>query len=72
MRKCRLKRMALSQNKKFPAAVFEPLLGFVRVGCEAMKITQEVRDYADKQKAQQQGMEEKAIEFVKKGAKLYS
>ena len=38
----------------------------------SMKITQEVRDYADKQKAQQQGMEEKAIEFVKKGAKLYS
>ena len=27
--------MALSQNKKFPTAVFEPLLGFVRVGCEA-------------------------------------
>ena len=38
----------------------------------SMKITQEVRDYADKQKAQRQGMEEKAIEFVKKGAKLYS
>ena len=34
----------------------------------SMKITQEVRDYADKQKAKQQGMEEKAIEFVKKGA----
>ena len=27
--------MVLSQNKKFSAAVFEPLLGFVRVGCEA-------------------------------------
>ena len=38
----------------------------------SMKITQEVRDYADKQKAQQRGMEEKAVEFVKKGAKLYS
>ncbi|WP_027009701.1 phosphomethylpyrimidine synthase ThiC [Conchiformibius kuhniae] len=34
----------------------------------SMKITQEVRDYA----AAQQGMAEKAVEFVKKGAKLYS
>ena len=38
----------------------------------SMKITQEVRDYADKQKAQRQGMEEKAVEFVKKGSKIYS
>ena len=38
----------------------------------SMKITQEVRDYADKQKAQRQGMEEKAVEFVKKGAEIYS
>ncbi|WP_377703319.1 phosphomethylpyrimidine synthase ThiC [Pseudoduganella sp. UC29_71] len=32
----------------------------------SMKITQEVRDYAA------QGMQEKAVEFVKKGAQLYS
>jgi len=32
----------------------------------SMKITQEVRDYAAK------GMQEKAVEFVKKGAQLYS
>ena len=34
----------------------------------SMKISQEVRDYA----AAQQGMQEKAVEFVEKGAKLYS
>lgn len=34
----------------------------------SMKITQEVRDYA----AAQKGMEEKALEFMKKGAKIYS
>ncbi|AIL32502.1 phosphomethylpyrimidine synthase ThiC [Basilea psittacipulmonis] len=33
----------------------------------SMKITQEVRDYAN----QQAGMQEKSVEFVKKGAKLY-
>ena len=33
-----------------------------------MKITQEVRDYA----AAQKGMAEKAVEFVQKGAKIYS
>ena len=32
-----------------------------------MKITQDVRDYA----AQQKGMQEKAVEFVKMGGKLY-
>ena len=30
-----------------------------------MKITQDVRDYAEK------GMEEKAVEFVKKGSEIY-
>jgi phosphomethylpyrimidine synthase len=47
----------------------------------SMKITQDVRDYAAKQgldeqtalaKVAQAGMEEKAVEFVKKGAEIYS
>jgi len=43
----------------------------------SMKITQDVRDYAAKQgvgeeAALKKGMEEKAIEFVKKGAQIYS
>ena len=43
----------------------------------SMKITQDVRDYAasqgmDEQTALQKGMEEKAVEFVKKGAQIYS
>jgi phosphomethylpyrimidine synthase len=42
-----------------------------------MKITQDVRDYAlaqgvDEQAALAKGMEEKALEFVKKGAQIYS
>ncbi|QDC43125.1 phosphomethylpyrimidine synthase ThiC [Methylophilus medardicus] len=42
----------------------------------SMKITQDVRDYADKlgvdaQAALQKGMQEKAIEFVKKGSEVY-
>src|SRR5574343_31068 len=42
----------------------------------SMKITQEVRDFAEKegisaQQALQQGMEVKAVEFVKTGAELY-
>lgn len=42
----------------------------------SMKITQEVRDYAEKQgiseiEALKQGMEVKAVEFVKHGAELY-
>ena len=42
----------------------------------SMKITQDVRDYAaqqgvDEKAALQKGMEEKAIEFVKKGAEVY-
>jgi phosphomethylpyrimidine synthase len=42
-----------------------------------MKITQDVRDYAATQgvgeeAALKKGMEEKAIEFVKKGAQIYS
>ncbi len=38
-----------------------------------MKITQEVRDYAASlPKEAQQGMEEKSIEFLKKGSKIYS
>lgn len=42
----------------------------------SMKISQDVRDYArkhglDEQSALQQGMEEKSIEFVKKGAEIY-
>jgi len=42
----------------------------------SMKITQDVREYAQKQgltadKALQQGMQEKSIEFMKKGAELY-
>jgi phosphomethylpyrimidine synthase len=41
-----------------------------------MKITQDVRDYADKlgvneQEALQKGMQEKSIEFVKKGSEVY-
>ncbi|SOY49935.1 phosphomethylpyrimidine synthase ThiC [Cupriavidus taiwanensis] len=39
----------------------------------SMKITQEVRDYAASlPKDAQQGMEEKSIEFLKKGSKIYS
>ena len=43
----------------------------------SMKITQDVRDYAaklgvDEADALQKGMESKAIEFVKKGAEIYS
>ncbi|HMK14121.1 MAG TPA: phosphomethylpyrimidine synthase ThiC [Burkholderiales bacterium] len=42
----------------------------------SMKITQEVRDYAASQKlseeeALQRGMQEKAVEFVKRGAEIY-
>ena len=42
----------------------------------SMKISQDVRDYANKkgvseQEALQEGMQEKAIEFVKKGSKVY-
>ena len=42
----------------------------------SMKITQDVRDYAeqqgiDAQEALNKGMQEKAIEFVKKGAEVY-
>lgn len=42
----------------------------------SMKITQEVRDYAanlgvDEKKALEKGMEEKSIEFVKKGSHIY-
>jgi phosphomethylpyrimidine synthase len=42
----------------------------------SMKITQDVRDYAEKhgvsaQQALQKGMQEKAVEFVKKGGELY-
>jgi len=42
----------------------------------SMKITQEVREYAatngvNEDKALAQGMQEKAIEFVRGGAKLY-
>jgi phosphomethylpyrimidine synthase len=42
----------------------------------SMKISQDVRDYAKKkgvtdQEALQKGMEEKSIEFVKKGSKVY-
>jgi phosphomethylpyrimidine synthase len=42
----------------------------------SMKITQDVRDYAAQQgvsaeDALAKGMEEKAIEFVKKGAEIY-
>ena len=42
----------------------------------SMKITQDVRDYAKKQglteqTALQKGMQEKAVEFVKKGAEIY-
>jgi len=43
----------------------------------SMKITQDVRDYAEKQgvseqEALQDGMQQKAIEFVKKGAEIYT
>jgi phosphomethylpyrimidine synthase len=43
----------------------------------SMKITQDVRDYAaaqgvDEQTALEKGMEQKAVEFVKKGAQIYS
>ncbi|MDT6963549.1 phosphomethylpyrimidine synthase ThiC [Cupriavidus sp. SZY C1] len=38
----------------------------------SMKITQEVRDYAASLPDAQRGMEEKSIEFVKSGAKIYS
>ena len=43
----------------------------------SMKITQDVRDYAaaqgvDEQLALEKGMEQKAVEFVKKGAEIYS
>ena len=43
----------------------------------SMKITQDVRDYAaklgvDEQAALAKGMEAKAVEFVKKGAEIYS
>ena len=43
----------------------------------SMKITQDVRDYArehgmDAQDALQQGMQEKAVQFVKQGAEIYS
>jgi phosphomethylpyrimidine synthase len=42
-----------------------------------MKITQDVRDYAAKQglsegEALEKGMEAKAVEFVRKGAEIYS
>ena len=42
----------------------------------SMKITQDVRDYAEKvgvdeQEALKKGMEEKSIEFKKKGAEVY-
>ena len=42
-----------------------------------MKITQDVRDYAAAQgvaegEALERGMEEKAVEFVRKGAEIYS
>ncbi len=42
----------------------------------SMKITQDVRDYAEKigvsaETALTKGMEEKSIEFVKKGAEVY-
>jgi len=42
----------------------------------SMKITQDVREYAERQKistdqALEHGMQEKAIEFVQRGAALY-
>ena len=42
----------------------------------SMKITQDVRDYAEKvgvsaETALARGMEEKSVEFVKKGAEVY-
>ncbi len=42
----------------------------------SMKISQDVRDYASKKgisdtEALEKGMEEKSIEFVKKGAEVY-
>jgi phosphomethylpyrimidine synthase len=41
-----------------------------------MKITQDVREYAEKQgitadAALEQGMQQKSIEFVKRGAQIY-
>lgn len=38
----------------------------------SMKITQEVRDYAASLPTAERGMEEKSIEFVKSGSKIYS
>ena len=43
----------------------------------SMKITQDVRDYAaklgvDEAAALEKGMEAKAVEFVQKGAEIYS
>ncbi|MBP6346655.1 MAG: phosphomethylpyrimidine synthase ThiC, partial [Neisseriaceae bacterium] len=37
----------------------------------SMKISQEVRDYADGLEAANKGMIEKSIEFVKSGAEIY-
>jgi phosphomethylpyrimidine synthase len=42
-----------------------------------MKITQDVRDYAaaqgvSEQEALEKGMEQKAVEFVRKGAEIYT
>jgi phosphomethylpyrimidine synthase len=42
----------------------------------SMKITQDVRDYAQRQglseqEALQRGMQEKAVEFVRQGAEIY-
>ena len=42
-----------------------------------MKITEDVRKYADEQKiseqeALQKGMEQKSLEFVEKGAEIYT
>ena len=42
-----------------------------------MKISQDVRDFAaaqgvDEQEALSKGMEQKAVEFVKRGSQLYS
>lgn len=38
----------------------------------SMKITQEVRDYAASLPEAERGMQEKSIEFVKTGSKIYS
>ena len=40
-------------------------------GC-SMKITEDVRKYAADQEALKRGMEEKAREFVEKGAEVYT